>query len=123
MKSLLGEREQAERPEYFGHLTIRLALIMGATALLLTLRSVDPVSVGTWTPFPMSCGAVTGLPCIFCGMTRALHALLNGNVSGAIYFNWLVFPCLGTVVFIRLVWIVEVAKQPTNRNWNTVLLI
>src|SRR2546423_12028625 len=70
----------------------RFAFIMSALAALLLLRWIDPVVAGGWLPFHPSCGAITGLPCIFCGMTRALHLLLNGNFIGAIYFNWLAFP-------------------------------
>ena len=32
------------------------------------------------------------MPCIFCGTTRALHFLLNGDFRSALYFNWLAFP-------------------------------
>src|SRR2546430_11615036 len=73
----------------------RFAFIVSASAALLLLRCIDPVLAGSWLPFHPSCGAITGLPCIFCGMTRALHLLLNGDFIGAIYFNWLSFPFLG----------------------------
>jgi Protein of unknown function (DUF2752) len=120
MKSLPRENAQAKRADRFRHCTIRLAFIIGAPAVLLILRSVDPVRIRTWLPFPISCGAVTGLPCIFCGMTRALHVLLNGDVGGAIYFNWLVFPFLGSVVFVVFVCIIEVTKRRTILNWDAV---
>jgi len=50
----------------------------------------DPVNAHGW--LPLSCGAVTGVPCIFCGTTRALHCLLSGDLSRALYFNWIAFP-------------------------------
>jgi Protein of unknown function (DUF2752) len=120
MKALPCDNREAKRPECFGQRERRLAFVIGATAALLILRSVDPVGIGKWLPFPMSCGAVTGLPCIFCGMTRALHALLNGNVSGAVYFNWLAFPFLGIVAFFVVVCMIEAAKRRTIFNWATV---
>jgi hypothetical protein len=93
------------------HLVARLAFILGGSAILLLLRWIDPVVAGRWLPFHTSCGAVTGLPCIFCGMTRALHLLLNGDFSGAIYFNWLAFPVLAVVVFLIALFAIEVAQR------------
>src|SRR5207253_10731737 len=78
----------------------RFAFITSASAALLLLRCIDPVVAGSWLLFHPSCGAITGLPCIFCGMTRALHLLVNGDFIGAIYFNWLAFPFLGAASFL-----------------------
>jgi len=98
---------------------IRLIFILGAPATLFVLWAVDPVMVGKWLPLHTSCGALTGLPCIFCGMTRALHLLLNGDFGGALYFNWLAFPFLGAVVFLVSVCIIEIANRRVILNWNT----
>src|SRR5215211_3269706 len=78
------------------HLSNRHRLVRGFALLALGLsvaglRLVNPEMLA-WLPFRTSCGAVTGLPCIFCGMTRALHHLLNGQLAQALYFNWLAFP-------------------------------
>ena len=93
------------------HLIARLAFILAALAIVLVLRWIDPVAAGSWLPFHTSCGAMTGLPCIFCGMTRALHLLLNGNFAGAIYFNWLAVPFLAVVVFLIALFAIEVANR------------
>jgi hypothetical protein len=61
---------------------------------LALLRLLEPNRLSAWIPFPTSCGAITGLPCLFCGMTRAIHELLNGNFTAALYYNWLAFPIL-----------------------------
>jgi hypothetical protein len=98
---------------------IRLIFILGATVTLFVLRVVDPVVAVSWMPLHASCGAITGLPCIFCGMTRALHLLLNGDFGGALYFNWLAFPFLGAVVFLVAVCIIEIATRRVILNWNT----
>ena len=73
------------------------ALVFGAGML----RAVDPATVDSaWLPFATSCGAVTGLPCLFCGMTRALHHLLNAELGRALYFNWLAFPFASAALLI-----------------------
>ena len=92
------------------HLVARLAFILGGSAILMLLRWIDPVVAGRWLPFHTSCGAITGLPCIFCGMTRALHFLLNGDFSGAIYFNWLAFPILAVVIFLIALFAIELLQ-------------
>ena len=99
----------------------RFAFIMSASAALLLLRCIDPVVAGSWLPFHPSCGAITGLPCIFCGMTRALHLLLNGDFIGAIYFNWLAFPFLGAIIFLLALFAIEIAKRRVIWKLNVVL--
>ncbi len=83
-----------------------LALVILPAALLL-LRSVRPEALPRWLPFPTSCGAITGLPCVFCGLTRALHLLLNGDFRHALYFNWLAFPMLGFSAILIFVLLAE----------------
>lgn len=70
---------------------INLALMPVA---LTALALINPGAPPQWFPFATSCGAITGLPCIFCGMTRALHHLLHGEFGRALYFNWLSYPFL-----------------------------
>jgi hypothetical protein len=98
---------------------IRLIFILGVTVTLFVLRVVDPVMAGSWVPLHTSCGAITGLPCIFCGMTRALHLLLNGDFGGALYLNWLAFPFLGGVGFFVTVCVIEMANRRVILTWNT----
>jgi hypothetical protein len=102
-------REESEN--YPSHLVARLAFILGGSAILMLLRWIDPMVAGRWLPFHTSCGAITGLPCIFCGMTRALYLLLNGDFSGAIYFNWLAFPVLAVVIFLIALFAIEVVQR------------
>lgn len=67
-----------------------IALSMSAFALAWLL---DPVHAEHRLPFSLSCHAALGVPCLCCGMTRAFHFLLHGDMATAIYFNWLVIPC------------------------------
>src|SRR6266576_3588862 len=101
----------------------RYAFIVSASAALLLLRCIDPVLAGSWLPFHPSCGAITGLPCIFCGMTRALHLLLNGNFVGAIYFNWLAFPFLAAVIFLIALFAIEIARRRVIWRSSVVLSV
>ena len=91
----------------------RVVFIGTALAALLELRVADPVIVSRCLPFRVSCGAVTGLPCLFCGMTRALHLLLRGDFSGALYFNWLAIPFLAGVIFLIVLFAAEIVEART----------
>ena len=80
---------------------------LGIFALL--LRGFEPGTIASWVPFRTSCGAVTGLPCLFCGLTRALHYLLNGEFGRALYFNWLAFPIAAGALFLFAMSAMELA--------------
>jgi hypothetical protein len=73
-----------------------------------------------WLPVRASCNAVTGLPCIFCGLTRAVHLLLNGNTARALYFNWLAFPILAAIAFLIALFLVEIALKRSILNLRLV---
>ena len=77
----------------------RFAFIVSASATLLLLRCIDPVRRGQLVAVSSIMWRNHGITLHFCGMTRALHLLLNGDFIGAIYFNWLAFPFLGAVIF------------------------
>jgi len=91
-----------------GQLRARLVAIFAVSAALVTLRAVNPEIV-SWFPLRSSCGVVTGLPCIFCGTTRAVHYLLHGEFARALYFNWLSFPVTIAALVIMLVFAAETA--------------
>lgn len=50
------------------------------------LRTFDPNAAGSPFP-PCMFRAFTGLYCVGCGLTRALHALVHGDVAGAFAMN------------------------------------
>lgn len=104
MKNPLSPNERRGR-------AIALAVL---PCLLLFLKTVRPDAAPGWFPFPTSCGAVTGLPCIFCGTTRAIHLLLNGDFAGALYFNWLAFPLVAGAVGLFILFGAEILL---GRRW------
>jgi len=73
-------------------------------------------------PF-LPCGfhAMSGLPCLFCGGTRAASAILHGNLQAALYFNALAFPALALVAAASLVLLVEAAAARPLAPWEACL--
>jgi hypothetical protein len=69
------------------HRTWLAPVAAGAIGLagLAYVRTVDPARDGVFPACPFH--RVTGLWCPGCGMTRALHALLHGEVAAAIGSN------------------------------------
>jgi hypothetical protein len=90
---------------------LRFSMLVAIGCAAVALRAVDAAGVG-WLPFRTSCGAVTGLPCVFCGMTRAMHHLLNGDPVRALYLNWLAFPLTAIV----LVLVIKLAAEAALRR-------
>lgn len=89
---------------------LRALISCGLVLLLFGLRSVNPASVSAFQ-LQTSCGVITGLPCIFCGGTRAMHYLLRGEFARALYFNWLAFPVLLVVLAVIAVCLAELLMQ------------
>ncbi len=104
--------DEAKQPRSLGlrDLLVRAAFLASGVIGLIALQFVKPENLRLGV-LPASCGAVTGLPCIFCGMTRALHHLLNGNFERALYFNWLAFPVVGLVSLIAALFVIELILQ------------
>lgn len=78
-------------------------LVLGASVLLAVTATVylfDPVT--TWFYPPCVFNLLTGLLCPGCGGTRALHALLHGDVAAAFAFNPLLFVAMGTAAFVTV---------------------
>ena len=90
-----------------GETKSRALLVLALPSALLALKIIRPDSFPTWLPLHTSCGAITGLPCILCGTTRAVHYLLNGNFSRALYYNWLAFPLVAGALVLLLLAVTE----------------
>lgn len=104
----------------FGHRHVaqRLVVLVSLILLLFGLSSFEPVTITGWLPLRASCGAITGLPCIFCGMTRALHFALRGEFERALYFNWLAFPALLGVIGLTALLSAEILLQQRVIEWR-----
>lgn len=88
-------------------ISVRAWLLGSAGVFVIVMHAIEPERIAQWVPLPTSCGAITGLPCLFCGMTRALHFLANGEFSRALYFNWLAFPIAAGLVLIGALFCAE----------------
>jgi hypothetical protein len=92
-----------------GEVRFRALAVLIAVAAFTLVGLVEPVQFSKWMLVRTSCGALTGLPCVFCGMTRAVHHLLNGEVARAIYYNWLSLPFVIGAAATAALLLVEVA--------------
>lgn len=70
-----------------------LALLAVAAGAAWVLYQFDPVTAGFYPACPFL--TLTGFQCPGCGTTRALHALLHGQVGDAFRLNPLLFAALG----------------------------
>ena len=71
-----------------------LALVCAAAmaAVVFVVGYFNPATAGFFPVCPLF--KLTGLACPGCGMTRGLHALLHGDVAGALGYNLLLPPVL-----------------------------
>ncbi len=91
---------------------LRAACISAAVLSFVGLRFFEPSHIPAWLPIHPSCGAITGLPCLFCGLTRAIHHLLQGNFAAALYYNWLALPISAGAVLLAAIFTAElIAKR------------
>ena len=106
-----------------------LALAAAAAAGAVLLWFVDPHQAGNPLP-PCPSRWLTGLFCPGCGSTRALHALLHGDLPGALAMNPLLVLSLPVVAVLALEWLrllpaklAPVALRIGNaRAWAVVLI-
>ena len=106
-----------------------LALAAAAAAGAALLWFVDPHQAGNPLP-PCPSRWLTGLFCPGCGSTRALHALLHGDLPGALAMNPLLVLSLPAVAVLALEWLrllpaklAPVALRIGNaRAWAVVLI-
>ncbi|HMS24596.1 MAG TPA: DUF2752 domain-containing protein [Acidimicrobiia bacterium] len=92
------------------HPKLLFTLIKGTPVLTAAAIATGCAYVGLNDPetkqiFPV-CGfyAATGLYCPGCGMTRALHSVLNGNVLRAIQFNVVLVVALPILMYLYVWW-------------------
>ena len=71
-----------------------LRMILSGSVLLAS-RFIDPAALPPICPFRF----LTGIPCMFCGLTNAFHAISLGNFSQAIAIHPLSLAAYGLVLF------------------------
>lgn len=91
-------------------LAVRVAGVGAAMAVLsLAARSVDGFESG---PIVCPFRLVTGLPCPFCGSTRAVGAVLQGDLVGSLALN-----PIGPLTMVLVV-VALVAPRWTRTRWQ-----
>ncbi len=80
-----------------------LRVVSGAMVAIAAAWPVLPVH----PPFACPFLAVTGIPCPFCGMTRAVVAAVHGHIASSLAFNpgGIVVLLLAVVAIVRPAWL------------------
>jgi hypothetical protein len=93
----------------------------GLVAAAAYVGAVDPSERGVFPPCPFH--ALTGWWCPGCGLTRATHQLLHGDVLGALRYNALMPFVLTLIALLWIDWYARSAgKRPILRRvpgWAT----
>ncbi len=77
------------------------------------VTAVDPGEGGLFLPCPFR--TLTGWWCPGCGLTRATHHLLRGDLIQALRFNIFVVVVLGGFAGAWLVWTMQMAGRPLRQ--------
>lgn len=90
------------------------------------VAAVDPSTSNGFLPCPFR--TLTGLWCPGCGLTRATHHLLRGDIGQALRYNLFVAPILAGLALTWLVWTLQAAGRPIRvvtrlPNWASVSAI
>jgi hypothetical protein len=84
-------------------LALPVAVGCGAVGAAGYVAARDPASTGTYPQCVFR--SVTGLWCPGCGLTRAAHHLLHGDIERALGYNALVLPVGGLLVITWVAWL------------------
>lgn len=94
-------------------------LVAGLLSIgLLALALVEPRGQPPFPPVPCVFRMTTGLPCPFCGGTRAAHWLLQGDFARGLDLNILAIPALALTLGITLCLAVEGATSHRITDWE-----
>lgn len=88
-----------------------LATLGGATLALGYLAAVDPNQPGHYPVCPTK--LLFGIDCPGCGMMRATHDLVTGNVAGALDHNVLIVVFAPLVVILWVRWLLRCWRGST----------
>lgn len=109
--------------------TILVLAALGLVAAAVVVASVPPTAD---TPYPKCMfRTTTGLHCPGCGLTRSVHAVLNGRFEQALAYNVLavvILPYLGIAAFRSLwSWVWDAPPRPSRfpagvRRWSPLVI-
>jgi hypothetical protein len=91
----------AATPRFSAAGPLACGCLLAAGSALVTV--LDPAQTPLFLPCPWR--TVTGLWCPACGLTRATHHLLRGDVATALRYNALVVPVLAAIALSWLAWL------------------
>jgi hypothetical protein len=95
-----------------GGLAVAIVIFLGFLGLFPGTGSLHPL-------FPCAFRAITGLPCLFCGGTRATRAILHGNFQTALSLNAVAFPALLFLVLAIVVLLAEALRGHRLALWES----
>ncbi len=96
---------------------LRLGAALALLAGLAVLAVIEPRGQPPFPTLPCGFRGTTGLPCAFCGGTRAAHALLNGDLSRTLDLNALAIPAVLLVVIATAILLFEAARGRRLTAW------
>lgn len=80
-------------------ITLGVLFVLGVAACLVLLAVPPGSAHAKWLPRCMF-HQLTGLYCPGCGATRALSAMLHGDIKSSLHNNLLLFPLLALIAFM-----------------------
>lgn len=94
---------------------MRLARLAGTFVIAIVFWAVPREAIAA---LPTIClfKRFADIECYGCGMTRAVHALVHGDVAGAIAQNVLVVPLAAAVASLAIADGFRLARRPRRRN-------
>lgn len=93
---------------------VALVLFVGSCVAVLTLRQFLSSSLFP----PCLFHTLTGLPCPFCGGTRATNALLHGDWQQSLYLNPLALIAILAFGLATLIAVIELFLKRTLVDWT-----
>lgn len=107
---------ELDRVSHRGQVVLRVAVVVGCVAALVTAVLLDPVGSGgerlgvAGFTLPATCSfqAMTGAPCPGCGLTRSWVSALDGDAAGSLLHHplgWLVLLYAGAQLARHGAWL------------------
>lgn len=100
---------------------LRFGLALAMVLVLLSLAFLRSERRVTLPALPCAFHSISGLPCLFCGGTRAACAILDGNPRAALRLNILAFPALALLSTTLVALLVEAASGRPLAPWEAFL--